>query len=1282
MRSNLYHSLIAELLGPRNGAEETFPHDIDPRDEYITGILEPQDLISSPVNDISKSDITANISDEESEEDASDISDDFDMRSTVLGPRSFPKSMGISFIVKSPDDFPKLSFCITWGRYSSKGKGIPWKRNPHKFTVMHQDVSTDRSWNPKEKEARIVMRTVKLKDDRYHVSLFLVNNVQSNGRTATEDLIFQPQIRIKLSPNVILESLDEVGSYEPDYKKTMLSYRDFPTLARGHLCGACWKDIDFLLLKEHANNQHQYSTDIILLTEEERNLFLFPDLRTDYLPTYISRQSSPSLGEMGMEEGDTRADQISETRSEEKFAFPLRKICAAYSKWIDGQEKIADSISGEYRSAAHEIIDESKLCLRRMNDGVELLLGNDDARLAFCFMNKAMDMQSVWGRKKHLTWRPFQIAFILQCIRGIIDESHSDRQICDLLWFPTGGGKTEAYLGLLIFTILYRRRKLLKSGIKHSFGTSAISRYTLRLLTIQQFRRTLNAITACEYLRVKNWLPQYLKNDSQGLWGDSRFSIGLWVGGEVTPNNLVDHMGFDKTTKIRTRNVGAVGILTYKHKDYNPGEKIEFQGEPAQVSSCPCCSAVLAIASEGVPAQNQVVFLTFTADDKPSDILKDPGYSEVFIHKIRIHNLPMRKYFVAEVEFSSLTGDITDIKINNWWRKIFASVLKIKTTSLVCAQASRPGYFIKKLNDVNRSPYDFEIRCPNPNCELNAVTSEESIPGDGANVSSLPIIEPFQLPSNPSKSRGVPIPAFTVDAQIYAWCPSIIIATVDKFARLAFEPKASSIFGNVNVFDTHWGYYRMENPPDTGSAKLAKGIEVKSLYPPDLILQDELHLIDGPLGSLVGLYECIIDVLTSRKAGNQNIKAKYIASTATIHEANSQTRSLYNRDVKQFPPLGLSIGDNFFTQISEGSLDDDGPGRLYVGVCAPGKGPQTPTVRIWARLLQECQNVIERSNRSLAEELDYYWTIVGYFNAIKELAQAVSLYRQDIPERIKNLTDPFRKRDISITSYLELSSNINSLRLPLILNQLSNPSRDIDAVMATSMFGTGVDIDRLSVMVVHGQPKTTSSYIQATGRVGRQMGALVVTFLRSTRPRDLAHYEFFTGYHRTIHRQVEPVTVAPFSPRACQRALGPVFVSILRNGRSINNVSIPPYWSPDNFKRSSPDASGSRKMSTCRTASEIEQIVTFLEERGQNQPPGRRREKLWVRTLLSSGLDLWRHIALTGDVPLFYYEASINYRPEHSVVLGDAAHKKYGLRQVFEKVPTSLRDIEPTARFG
>ena len=474
-------------------------------------------------------------------------------------------------------------------------------------------------------------------------------------------------------------------------------------------------------------------------------------------------------------------------------------------------------------------------------------------------------------------------------------------------------------------------------------------------------------------------------------------------------------------------------------------------------------------------------------------------------------------------------------------------------------------------------------------------------------------------------------------------------------------------------------------PPNRGDLHAGQIYDINHLQPPSLIIQDELHLIEGPLGSMVGLFETAIDSLSTRTSAKSRIIPKYIASSATVRHAKFQVGAVFDRTLHQFPPSGSSVEDNFFSKQPERHpIIHQVAGRLYLGVCAPGRGPQTPVARIWSIIMQTVFEL--RGNNSISKsELDQFWTLVGYFNARRELGGAERLYQQDMRVRwipviaSRNKTQARDIPPIKDVRYLELSGRSRSSDLPGVLSRFTaTPENNIDAVFCTAMFGTGVDIDRLGLMVVHGQPKTTANYIQATGRIGRQMGGLVITFLRSSRPRDLDHYEYFVGYHRALHRYVEPITVYPFSPSAMNRALGPMCVALLRNSQNISGVSLATRWAFED-RRLKKTVSDSRNMKNHSANPEIIAMLDYLENRaqGNNQPVGRKPQANEAKNLAANGIERWRNTAQQED-NLLYYEPTYIKQAHTPVVLGDAQHETMGLSQVYRNAPQSLRDVEPT----
>jgi hypothetical protein len=1065
-------------------------------------------------------------------------------------------------------------------------------------------------------------------------------------------------------------------------------------MARGHLCSAIWRALDperpwpghdtpsrppYIWVDGHA-----------LLSEEERHEFSPADVRTEYVPAIpVPAPLRDWSGDLTEPELDPA--RLSELWDGNELEAALRPLLEGYGGWIEARRAEIDQMSAWERVVAQDNLGAASETLARMAAAVQLLRIDSDVRLAFCFANRAIALQARWAKGQHSRWYPFQLAFQLLNLSAMTDPVHEDRNICDLLWFPTGGGKTEAYLGLAAFTLAYRRLRGLRGQASAAgAGTAVLSRYTLRLLTIQQFRRALAMVTAAEVLRVslengvRGWRPTACDRRDENLWGEVRFSIGLWVGGNVTPNNLQDIQYRDRDRRIRLI-PGALSLLEGRNTDYT---------EPAQVQRCPACSAYLALPPHLDANQSVTLHLLFgDVTSATSPRLATLGADNFTVTGAELVAETTLGFRTLRLRFEPRT-DAAPRQIDDWIKDQVRPQLGAHAW-LVSARGSRPGYFIREVpwgqRQVRNKPIDFEIYCPNPDCELNnSVSWVESTPSG-----PWPVPDPFR--SARGTSSRCPIPAVTVDEQVYNRCPSVVVATVDKFARLAYEQRAASLFGNVERYNEYLGYYRAWCPPYGPSGLpqqprqdgvAGSNVSVPLMEPPELILQDELHLIDGPLGSMVGLYETAIEALATRNVNGIVHRPKYVAATATVRRAEDQVRSLFLRRLSVFPPPGLSAEDSFFARFETSHpLDSSPAGRLHVGVCAPGRGAQTPTVRIWSRILQHAQD------RQLAGanlgDLDRFWTPVGYFNAIRELASAVALFRQDVLQRLTTLAPTPRALDEA--DPLELSSRCDSLELPGLLDQLAtglvSGAAPVNAVLATSMFGTGVDIDRLGLMVVNGQPKTTSSYIQATGRVGRSSGGLVITFYRAARPRDLNHYEFFVGYHSALHRNVEPITVNPFSPRARDRALGPVAVAMLRQAAEIviggGSATVADRWRRQQRLTGGPVswASSAGDMATARFDPEVLAMPTLFEHRAQGQPELRRPPIAETEGHAASELDRWQQLAARGRSRLLYDEPSLTSPPSHPVVLGDLTHTVLGLDQAYENAPNSLREVEATTTF-
>jgi len=513
----------------------------------------------------------------------------------------------------------------------------------------------------------------------------------------------------------------------------------------------------------------------------------------------------------------------------------------------------------------------------------------------------------------------------------------------------------------------------------------------------------------------------------------------------------------------------------------------------------------------------------------------------------------------------------------------------------------------------------------------------------------------------------------TVDEEIYHRLPSLLIATVDKFAQLPWKGETQTLFGTVDGRCERHGYRwpglkeEADSHPAKGSLPPARTVERGELLrPPDLIVQDELHLISGPLGTMVGLYETAVDQLMTWELDGVAVRPKVVASTATIRRARHQVHQLFLRDVRVFPPPGLEAGDSFFAR--ERDLSEDDPGRLYLGVCAPGRRLKAVLIRVYVAFLAAGQTLYER----YGEAADPWMTLVGYFNAMQELAGMRRLCEDDVRTRLGKMDQRgLARRPFGPSSIEELTSRLSAADIPKRLDQLERvfdpveeqrrrrrdkgaAPRPIDALLATNMISVGVDVQRLGLMVVAGQPKTSAEYIQATSRVGRSKPGIVCTVYNWARPRDLSHYERFEHYHSTFYAQVEPLSVTPFAPRALDRGLSALLVALVR----LSGLELSPNSAAQALDRTDDITKAARDVIT-RRAGEVTSD-SAVEAR--------------VRAMLEGRLDEWlarAEQALKTGSRLGYQEA------KDSETVGLLERPRPGGWDPFT-VLNSLRDVEPS----
>jgi hypothetical protein len=961
------------------------------------------------------------------------------------------------------------------------------------------------------------------------VSLFLTNERRFEGRSAEDRdraSAYQVQLDVACSSG-FLERRDPraadlaINANDWDHRVNNLHYRGDHEFAVGHNISVAPR-ID-------ANGAcHHISTTWLPQATVEKVLPRVSELEAAGLVL-----SMPELDRLAGEGVDP-------------IQMALRPLVKAYTDWIEKQGAAAAKASPQQQATASELLQEASKQARRIERGIEALQ-NEQVRLAFAIANRVMAAaaRQRFGVMRDQNpdavkpqWRPFQLAFVLMNLVGIAEPTDADRDTIDLLFFPTGGGKTEAYLGLAAYTLVLRR--LRHEGSIESAGMSVLMRYTLRLLTLDQLGRASTLICALELERRKD--PKLL-----GQWP---FEIGLWVGQSGTPNKL-GHKGDGDDNSARSR------VLAWSGGD----------NKPIPIDNCPWCGTELGKAS--------------LHDDRPA---------------------------VAR------------------------------------------GVF-RLLPDADQ-PKELRVCCRNRACRFS---------GD----STLPLV--------------------AVDEMLYQRLPAFVIATVDKFAALPWVGATGKLFGRVSHAQPGKGFFGPSDGTEQAGAPLPQGLE-----PPDLIIQDELHLISGPLGSMGGLYEAVIDELCARQvetsAGVQTVRPKIVASTATVRRASQQMQALFGRSSPPavFPAPGPDRRDSFFSYTASVS---EAQGRIYVGVSAPGRNIKALLLRVGLALMSTAQKLYaqaekERKAREKRGEdkgpnpVDSYMTFLGYFNTIKELGITRRLLEEEVTSllttydqrrRLNETGARYARRKIA-NEPLELTSRVPTSEVSTTKARLElsfdNEKQRVDTALATNMISVGLDISRLGLMVMLGQPKTTAEYIQASSRVGRddQRPGLVVVLLNPNRPRDRSHYERFSFWHSVFYRDVEATSVTPWSSRALQRGLPAITVALARH------LSPALSWARDAGNADAIDAVQA-------------EVAQRLGDRARRSAPSKalsEHTEADVRQRAMNLLDKWIRIARDNGGLLQYGREAGEVAPLLHTPLDPDLKELKAMEQEF-LANWSLRDVEPSA---
>jgi hypothetical protein len=1100
VRQKLVEALKLDLVGPWAGhalSNERLPGWVRPSNWYLAGFLIPSGMSPEKAADADEDediDVTPDIAGlgEESNEER---------KAAKKG--HFPSSMGLSFLV--PKESQSISVIVRWGDYTptevdaGDGKAISvWQRNPREETMA---VALTGAKDPLVRDVpdsgglqiHVVEKLISAQDLEQHipqgtrsVSVFLVNNRIPDEDKPDAAFVFQAEIDVH-SDHPFVPRPDMRGAKAADWDDQVadLHYADTPEYATGHGVSADWQLVDS--------------------TCRELCSAWIPSAEVEKTATV----AVPSV-ELSMETLGTSNDG---TAVETK----LRPLVDRYRAWIKTRRSTLATLKGSRRDTAEELLRFAGVAADRIERGIAVLREDADALDAFRVANRAVAR----ALRKRLgvetpRWHAFQIAFFLLNLPGLADPRDTNRTTVDLLFFPTGGGKTEAYLGLAAFAMVLRRLRHPGEKGRAGAGVSVIMRYTLRLLTLDQLARAAGLVCALELEREKN-ITRY---------GEWPFEIGLWVGKAATPN-ILGRKGDGRSDSARSK-------------------VRQFKADPKS---------------------------------KPSPI--------------PLENCP--------------------------W----------------CGTRFGPSSFALLPNDDQ--PRELRIVCTNFECDF---------------------------------TRDRPLPIAAVDEPLYRRLPAFLIATVDKFASLPWVGQAGALLGGAERYDGS-GFY--------GGAETGKGTRLAvPLAPPDLVIQDELHLISGPLGTMAGLYEAAIEALCLRAIDGRAVRPKIIASTATVRRAQDQIQALFARPLTQvFPPPGPDRRDSFFARTV---LSSEAAARLYLGIAAQGRNPKVIMRKVWLALMGAAERAYRDAGGHKNEQnpADPYMTVLGYFNGLRELGGARRILEEEVQNTIKAYGSRkrigedrglFQDRK-NFSEVVELTSRVSTNKVAEARRRLEAPfhkiEQRVDCAIATNMISVGLDIPRLGLMAVVGQPKMHAEYIQATSRVGRddKRPGLVVTLLNIHKPRDRSHYERFRHYHETFYRSVEVPSVTPFSARALDRGFAGALVGMARHTRS----ELTP-------------AQGVERIAAVRAELERRLLDGFLE-RVRAQPiadEAERDERLRsVQNRIVDLLDAWQKILedyRAAGVSMQYQKYELK---QPKALLREILDKDFeSERHRKFRANRSLRDVEP-----
>lgn len=1136
IRDKVKEEIKRTFIGPLTDNDEIL--DFNPLRLYTSGILYPQDASYGQIkiDDSASNGISYDGADGSNEKSLygvvqddkmgrgklEQLEEDTKTEELTLASSFKPSAMGISFIVNAGSKFTSEISFAKYYKIENEKEEKKDNKNIKSQELKYQCkagsvkivfvIDTDTTYYTQNEELKkqdpgnyfkipvhgsntattLVLAVTKRKyfdDGRFIITLTLINthvkeelNYESGADDHNEvkktkstfdinQCYFRNAIRvISESNNPVflpyddLTQMDTLGAEEINLK---LLYRNYKTYASGHGCSASWNDLDI----SNAAAKDEICTESIPEYKVSGN---------DYEPNELTGISNILCMKKLCGEAFYANDE--ERLSKTEMLNQLGLFAEKYNDWINEQRTKMPSLTHDLlKEQAEKNMLICDLFYQRMLKGIRVLSENENALGAFYDANKAMFMQRAMAgfireRKNRLgddlypgdnvnerlpvwrdysfngndyfkaKWRPFQLAFLLSQINGIVEPQSDDRDTVDLLWFATGGGKTEAYLGLTAFTIFYRR--LREDDPDNGAGVSVMMRYTLRLLNMQQFQRASSLICACELIR----------RDNHNRYGMKQISLGIWVG-RITPNKW---KGSDKNPQFHESYLQLYGNPSFDSKFHFP------------IFSCPCCGTKIIKTGAG---KNQ----------------------------------------------------------NGEW-----------------------GIIRDKVNY-------YGLKCTNTNCD-------------------------FHVESTSEFSKKLPI--HFVDEDIYDIQPSLLFSTIDKYAAINWNTDSYKLFN----YDLSLKQYT--NPPPEliiqdelhlinstlGTIYGVYEIAIDELCSGQLIMPKIIaatatvrnaeeqcrqlyarkHFMQFPPAGIDA-----DDSFYSRKKKNDDAARLYLGLQPSGHTNTDAQIRLVSMLMQRIPMLKAcnDVMDNYYTSlIYFNTLKELGKFRTLL-VDDIDDYREFLASRIY-------QGNYDSHDESKIAELSSFRSgkeITAYLEQIDKLKldshlncdDAMPLFRLGLRLRRNiDFENPtfhstyfpklYNKRELFKKLNIDFDENdIDNNKAKFIKKVkaiFGNSEPDVlKIVAATNMVSVGVDISRLNIMQITGQPKSHSEYIQASSRVGRSVPGLIITTFNPAKNRDRSHYEKFIDYHQAFYKDVESTTVTPFSKPALEKALSAVLIALMQS---------------------------------------------------------------------------------------------------------------------------------------